>query len=469
MRAALYIRVSTEEQNLEGYSISAQKNRCTSFVESQEDWELSHVYADPGYSAKDLKRPAVEQLIEGVKNKEFDVVVVYRLDRLVRSVLDLHKLLGLFDKHNVKFKSVTEVFDTTTAMGRFFITIVGAMAEWERSNLGERVRFGMSQKVREGGWHGSAAPYGYDLQENKLIINEEQAKYIQWIYKWYTEGMSDRKIAIRLNDMGVSTKTGTDIWREARIRYMLRNPLYYGSLRWGVRVNQEQGFEVEDAAPAIIDKELFEQAQRTREGRANLHPRRATSPYIFSGAVRCARCGAGFKGHKARGHLSYRCINRYEKKCDMPMVSEKMLEAAFIRYFRKVDPPSENPTPAPDNLNEIERLEKELADIKRRRKKWQYAWANEMMDDDEYQERMKEERTLEYEVKKELDGLVGVKEELPPEHVNIIGQYIEENWEELSQQEKKVFVQNTIEKMIIDKVDAKSLKDRAKILDIQFK
>jgi site-specific DNA recombinase len=467
MRAALYIRVSTLDQ-VEGFSISAQKHQLTAYCESQ-GWDIVGFYVDEGISAKDTERPELQRMIKHIKEEMIDVVLVYKLDRLTRSVLDLYHLLQLFEENNCKFKSSTEVYDTTSAIGRMFITLVASFAQFERERLGERVSMGMAQKVREGGWHGSAAPYGYDLQENKLIINEEQAKYIHWIYKWYTEGMSDRKIAIRLNDMGVSTKTGTDIWREARIRYMLRNPLYYGSLRWGVRVNQEQGFEVEDAVPAIIDKETFEQAQRTRGGRVNLHPRRATSPYIFSGALRCARCGGGFKGHKARGHLSYRCINRYEKKCDMPMVSEKILEWAFIRYFRTVPEPSEIPEQKPDNLQEIERLEKELSDIKRRRKKWQYAWANEMVDDGEYQERMKEERNLENEIKSELDGLVTKKEELPPEHVNIIGQYIEENWEELSQQEKKVFIQNTIDQMVIEKTDEPKRIDRAKIKEIRYK
>src|SRR5690625_4514453 len=124
MRTAIYVRVSTEEQSQEGYSISAQKERCTRFIESQPDWDLVKIYADPGYSAKDLKRPSMKQLIEDVEKDYFDVIVVYRLDRLVRSVLDLHHLLKLFEKNRVMFKSVIEVFDTTTAMGRFFITMV---------------------------------------------------------------------------------------------------------------------------------------------------------------------------------------------------------------------------------------------------------------------------------------------------------------------------------------------------------
>jgi site-specific DNA recombinase len=163
MRAVAYLRVSTEEQASEGFSLVAQEERCKSFIKSQ-GWDLvKEPYIDDGYSAKNLERPAIQQLINDLKNNEFDVIVVYRLDRLVRSVLDLHHLLQLFDKHQVAFKSVTEVFDTTTAMGRFFITLVAAMAQWERENLAERVLMGMERRALEGKRNGGNAPYGYRM------------------------------------------------------------------------------------------------------------------------------------------------------------------------------------------------------------------------------------------------------------------------------------------------------------------
>lgn len=471
MRTALYGRVSTEEQYKEGFSIAAQRERLEAYAKSQ-GWDVIDYYVDE-VSAKDTNRPALQRMLKDIEEGIIDVVLVYRLDRLTRSVLDLYQLLDLFEENNCKFKSATEVYDTTTAMGRLFITLVAALAQWERENLSERVSMGMSQKARQGEWHGSRPPFGYDYSDGELRINADEAKYIQWIYKWYIDGLSDRKIAIRLNDMGVTTKQGAS-WREGRIRYILTNPLYIGTMRWGVRVNQEQAFEVEDAAPAIIDNETYEQAQRTRDGRRGLHPRRMTSPYVFSGALRCARCGGAFKGHKRnRGktaHLSYRCVNRYENQCDMPMISERILEGAFLKFFKQIPEPTVEPQDRqPDNLKEIESLERDLAEIKRRRKKWQYAWANELMTDEEYKDRMKEEQRLEDEIRNELNEISVEKEELPPEHANIIGQYIQENWEELTQQEKKVFVQNTIEEMLIERVDVKTRADRAKILEIRFK
>src|SRR5690625_5198821 len=172
MKVGLYPRVSTDEQAKEGYSIDAQIKNSINFINSQ-GWELYDIYTDDGFSAKDLERPGMQKMIEDIKIRKFDVVVVYKLDRLVRSVSDLHELLKLFDKYEVKFKSVTEMFDTTNAMGRFFITLVAAMAQWERENLAERVRFGIEQMVSEGERPGGKLPFGY-TKEGELIEQEAE-------------------------------------------------------------------------------------------------------------------------------------------------------------------------------------------------------------------------------------------------------------------------------------------------------
>ncbi|WP_429999877.1 recombinase family protein [Metabacillus fastidiosus] len=149
MRTALYIRVSTEEQAKEGYSIRAQTERLKAYCVSQE-WEVVDFYIDDGISAKDMNRPNLKRMIKHIEQGLIDCVLVYKLDRLTRSILDLYKLLEIFDKHNCKFKSSTEVYDTTSAIGRMFITLVAALAQFERENLSERVRMGMEQKAREG-------------------------------------------------------------------------------------------------------------------------------------------------------------------------------------------------------------------------------------------------------------------------------------------------------------------------------
>ncbi|MGF9826753.1 recombinase family protein, partial [Brevibacillus agri] len=131
MRTAVYMRVSTEDQAREGFSIPAQREKLLAYVHSQ-GWEVAAIYADEGISAKDTNRPALKRLLRDIREGNIDVVLVYRLDRLTRSVLDLYRLLQEFEKYDVRFKSCTEVYDTTTAIGRLFITLVAALAQWER-------------------------------------------------------------------------------------------------------------------------------------------------------------------------------------------------------------------------------------------------------------------------------------------------------------------------------------------------
>ncbi|WP_297988200.1 recombinase family protein, partial [uncultured Anoxybacillus sp.] len=184
MKVAIYVRVSTDEQAREGYSIESQKDSVINFVKSQR-WEVCDFYIDDGYSAKDLKRPAMQRLIEDTKERKFDVVVFYKLDRLVRSVGDLDKLLKLFDKHDIGIRSVTEPFDTTTAMGRFLITLVAAIAQWEREINSERTKDKLKAMAEKGKWRGGYPIIGYDIKDKKLAVNKNEVKQAQDQFLFY--------------------------------------------------------------------------------------------------------------------------------------------------------------------------------------------------------------------------------------------------------------------------------------------
>src|SRR5690625_534963 len=474
MRVAIYVRVSTEEQANEGYSISAQKERCSKFVDSQGDWSITKVYADPGHSAKNLKRPAMQQLLQDIKLDVFDVVVVYRLDRMVRSVLDLHNLLGTFEKHNVKFKSVTEVFDTTTAMGKFFITIVGAMAEWERDNLSERVSMGMEQLAREGNWKGGVVGYGHDRIDGKMVIIEEEAQVIRNMYDWYiNEGFSDRKISHRLNDMGITTRQGA-LWTEGKIRSIMRSKRNIGVLEYGVRVNKDRAFDVPGVYEPIIDEKTYELSLKIRKARNKNHGRQATSNYYFSGHLRCARCGGAFKGIKKKSYKKYRCINSLNKQCDFGWIEETIIDHQFVKEIRDLIKAPKNLKEDNVNDHDIKKsksIKRELNKIAERRKKWQYAWASDMLSDSDFQLRMEEEKKKESEYQKQLSQIDHQKNNEISDEIIPTLKDVSKNWNELSDIEKKQLIQITLDYMVIDvDPDLKMTKnyDKLKIVEIVF-
>lgn len=476
MKVAVYVRVSTEEQAKEGYSISAQKERLTAYCMSQ-GWEIVNFYVDEGYSAKNMDRPELKRMIKHIQEGIIECVLVYRLDRLTRSVLDLYKLLELFEKYNCKFKSATEVYDTTTAMGRMFITIVAALAQWERENLGERIRMGKQEKARQGKWAATTAPYGYDIdrEHDRLTINTFEATIVRRIYDLYISGMGLMKIATLLNREGVKTKSNTN-WNAGGVRYILTNPIYIGKMRWNYRVHKEHYFEVEtEAVPPIITEELFDKVQLIMKKRREQHPRMATSEYIFSGVAKCARCGGSLAGkyNNMRAKF-YVCSNRQIGTCDMPSFKEEYLEARFLEYLSRIDIREEAATQATieeinEHEQEIQKIEKELEAIEKRRKKWQYAWVNEMISDDEFTERMNEERKKEELLKEQLKSLSPIQSNhMHNLDVLSILSDIRETWKNMNALEKKAYVGFIVKKIVVDKVSKKRSPECVEIVEMEF-
>jgi site-specific DNA recombinase len=469
MKIACYLRVSTTEQSEEGYSISAQKNRLEAFCTSQ-GWDVVRWYVDEGISAKDTKRPELQRLLKGVQKKAFDVVLVYRLDRLTRSVLDLYSLLQEFEKHNVKFKSATEVYDTTTATGRLFLTLIASLAQWERENLGERVSFGMEEKAKQGKWTVAEPPFGYRKNGEDLEIVESEAIIIRRIFKMYLSGQYGvRKIAIILNNEGIKTRNGSN-FSDIRVRYFLSNPIYKGTMRYNYTTNTEHYFEVDNVAPPIIEDADFQQVQLIINNRKRIHPRSATSKHIFSGVLRCARCGkymtgstsnTSYKGKKY-AHRQYVCNDRMNyKSCDQPSVSEKFLEIRFQDVLSKLNDDDQREKALSkegnkkDFTNEIENINEELKKIDKRKERWQYAWVNEMISDTDFGTRMKEEEKKEKMLLVELEAFREKDNHSVDISIPQIFKDITNSWEYLTVEEKKNFVQTFFKSITVDKISSK--------------
>lgn len=445
MKVALYVRVSSEEQAKEGYSIAAQKQRLKDFVKSQ-GWSIYKIYSDEGFSAKNLDRPDMQKMIHDIKQRKFDIVLVYRLDRMVRSVLNLHELLDLFEENKVMFKSATEMFDTTSATGRLFINIVGAMAEWERENLGERIYMGMKQMAQEGKRAGGPTPYGYDLVDGELKVNPEEAKWITYIFENY-KLKGARTIAIDLNSMGIKKNNGKQHWTDGSIKYVLRNPVYCGMNRWNNR-NDDETILTKGEHEPIISKELFEEIQDIIGSRKQSY--KGNSSYPFSSKLKCARCGYPLQGKKKKRkdgtyYRYYQCNGRANlKTCDLPPIREYELNEVFFNSLDLIRP---DHVDIEQEVN-VEEIEKEINRIQKAldRMKKLYTWGD--MEEKEYRKESSELQKKESQLTQQLQN---VSSSVDVEVIKDLFINAKDNWDYLSFEQQKGVIHNIINQMIVDK------------------
>ncbi|MDT3416954.1 site-specific DNA recombinase [Brevibacillus aydinogluensis] len=414
MRTAVYIRVSTEEQAKEGFSVAAQRERLLAYIRSQ-GWTLADIYADEGESAKDTRRPALQRMLADVRLGRIDVVLVYRLDRLTRSVLDLYRLLSQFERYGVRFKSCTEVYDTTTAIGRLFITLVAALAQWERENLAERVKLGMEQMVRERKRPGGPPPYGYEWQDGRLVVHPTEGEAVRGMFRHFLAGWTPRQIAEWANHEGFRGKHGAR-WSPGAVTRLLKNPVYYGALRWnyaegGQRLNRpEKWMLVERAHPAIVDASTFAAVQQRLAERRSLHPRVLSSPFIFSGLLYCSRCGSPMRGKTARTkkpngkrytHHYYLCKNRQKGGCQAAAIREDRLAREVIshlhRYGEELRAACREAVASGAAQTEMAAAEALLKKCRQRRKRWEDAYAEGLITLGEYRAKLGELKQAEQE------------------------------------------------------------------------
>jgi DNA invertase Pin-like site-specific DNA recombinase len=208
MNAIGYIRVSTADQADSGLSLNHQESKIRAYCEAL-DISLVDIVSDAGYSAKTLKRPGMTEVVEQIKNKTVDAVIILKLDRLTRSVKDLGAMTALFEKTGVALVSVQDSINTSTAAGRLVLNVLGSVAQWESEAIGERTKAAMSVKKAAGQLVG-AVPYGYNLDSDGSTLTENAAEQrtLKLIRKLRNQGLSYNKIALYLNKKGIATKQG---------------------------------------------------------------------------------------------------------------------------------------------------------------------------------------------------------------------------------------------------------------------
>jgi DNA invertase Pin-like site-specific DNA recombinase len=267
LRCAIYTRKSTEDGlEQEFNSLDAQREACEAYVKSQahEGWNcLPDRYDDGGFSGGSMNRPGLQKLLRDIDAGRIDVVVVYKVDRLTRSLLDFAHIVQRLEDKGVSFVSVTQSFNTTSSMGRLTLNVLLSFAQFEREVTGERIRDKIAASKKKGIWMGGPVPLGYDLRERRLYINEQEAKTVRWLFETYLDLGTVKHLTRAARDRGLRSKRYTQqsgktvggyLFSQGQLHYLLRNPLYVGKIR-----HKDKLYEGEHEA--IIDQEIWEKVQ----------------------------------------------------------------------------------------------------------------------------------------------------------------------------------------------------------------
>jgi len=240
LRCAVYTRKSTDHGlELEFNSLDAQREACEAYIKSQasEGWQpLPERYDDAAYSGGNLERPGVKKLLKDIEAGRIDVVVVYKIDRLTRSLADFAKLVEVFDAKKVSFVAITQQFNTTTSMGRLTLNVLLSFAQFERELASERVRDKIAASRKKGKWTGGSVPLGYDTKDKRLVVNPAEAKTVRLIFERYPALKSFQKVIDELNRRRIVTKlrpikdrvSGGIPFTFGPLAYLLRNRTYLG-------------------------------------------------------------------------------------------------------------------------------------------------------------------------------------------------------------------------------------------------
>lgn len=350
---AIYTRKSTSEGLDQDFtSLDVQREAGESYIASQrnEGWlALPERYDDGGYTGANLERPALQKLLSDIKDGRVDCIVVYKVDRLSRSLLDFTQLLEFFEKNNVTFVSVTQNFSTNTSMGRLTLNILLSFAQFEREIISERTRDKMAAGRKKGKWLGGRPVLGYDLdrENHRLIVNEKEAETAREIFDLYVKECSLLSVAIILNDKGYETKKfvtksgkvlGGEKFKNTYIQHIIKNALYIGKVKY-------MGELYQGLHEPIVGEDIFEKAQ---EILANNRVKRQSSKNtknigLLNHLLRCKACNSiMFHTYSAKGNYKYRyyvCMNAQKRgysNCPTRSVNAQAIEDAVIDGLRKI-------------------------------------------------------------------------------------------------------------------------------------
>ncbi len=377
-RVAIYIRVSTLEQAREGNSLDGQKDSLTDFIKSNskdKNWVTSDdlLYIDDGFTGADDERPAFRRMMKDADDGKFEICLVWKIDRLFRKTILLLQTVDKLIKHDIQFVSKNENIDTSTSMGRFSLTVLGAIAEMERETIRERTIMGKIMGAKKGKYVGGKyPPFGYDVDKHgMMVINKDEAEIVREIYKMLVqEKKTQTQIAKILTARRVPTKSDTmrvkrrtnqvGFWAQAAIADTLKKDEYAGTYYYGKRetyVNDAGDKLQRDRpreewiplpCPPIIDKPIFDQARSMTRDNERFSKRASDHLYLLRSKIYCGECGGRYQGYpkKKKGilYFNYHCSRKGKDKSDKPCKNKEYSEIKLdVIVWKPIDELLKNP------------------------------------------------------------------------------------------------------------------------------
>ncbi len=461
--AGLYPRVSTEDQSRYGHSLDEQEDRLKKLCDYKE-YEIYKIYREEGVSAKSMKRPKFQEMIEDMKSGKINKIIVYKLDRLTRSIQDLESIFRMLEEYECSLESVSEDINTETATGKFFVRMTTILAQLEIERCSEKTKFGLKGAACKGHYSGHV-PLGYKKEVNskKLVIDELNADIVRKIFRMYLEGNSVCSICKIFEEENILNRK----WPTTTVDKILSNKLYIGSIEYNKR--KKDKVEIfEDVVPPIISKTDFEMVQQRKEKNLKNFKRKRT--YIFMQKIVCPNCHKIMGGESSTSgtgvkHIYYKC-NRCKKR-----ISEKRIEKELMKFlndmldfFLIIDNTFKS-TINKDVENDIIKYEKLGSETNTKVNRIKQAFVDGTISSNDYK---KEERLLNidleniktkivklYELKQnnnhKLDTQIfyNLKE---IEKLKIKSDYFKKNnlWNELSQEQKQYIINKYINEIEID-------------------
>lgn len=407
-KVAIYCRVSTIGQADDGYSIGEQQDKLQKYCEIM-GWKVAEVYTDAGFSGSSIERPAMQRMLTDARRKQFNTILVYKLDRLSRSTSDsLYLIKEVFKKNDIEFVSLNEKIDTSNAMGEFFFTLLAAVAEMERKTITERMSLGRLGRAKAGKpMSYQLPPFGYTRNKEKDILEivPLEAAVVKEIYSSYLSGESITKICKELNDKGHIGKDKR--WSHSTVRNALTNTAYIAKGKFkGKMYEQEHEKIIDDdtfwAVQTEIDKRQIKESQRTNQSRP------FQSKYMLSGLMRCGYCGSnivsvtGNKRFDGTKPIRYECAHRNDyrrllapgqEKCKSGFYRRLELEEYVTDYLSKLKTDKNKLNSIinknPSNNIGTEAIESEIKVINKKINKENFLFRNDYIDEVELQKNIK--------------------------------------------------------------------------------